>query len=209
MKVLLVHGLGRTPLSMAPLIQPLRQSGHEPELFGYAAFAESYERIVERLHLRFLDFARQGDYGVVAHSLGGLLTRSAVGLGGFQTPKQVIMLGTPNKSPRMARLAWKWLPPFQWFAGSCGRNLANEDWYETLPPPNFPFITIAGTRGWKGSWSPFGGQVNDGLVALDEVALDEMPSESGDLPIQVPSFHTFMMVHPDVQTAIVDSLNQA
>lgn len=209
MQILLVHGLGRTPISMTPLIRPLKKAGHAPELFGYAAFAEPYDRIAERLHRRLADFARQGDYGVVAHSLGGLLTRSALSPGGFPIPKQVIMLGTPNQSPRMARIAWKWLPLFQWFAGSCGRNMAHEDWYATLPTPHFPLTTIAGTKGWQGGWSPFGEAVNDGLVALEEVVLDNSASWTGNQPIQVASFHTFMMSHPEVQKAVVAILNRA
>ena len=201
MKVLLVHGLGRTPLSMAPLAMSLQQVGYVTELFGYAAFAESYDRIVRRLRHRLADLAEMGDYAVVAHSLGGLLTRSALAQEGTALPTQVIMLGTPNQSPRMARLAWKWLFPFRWFARDCGKNLADPTWYATLPDPNFPYQAIAGTKGLSGVWSPFEGKLNDGLVALGEVAISE-----SDRPIQIPTFHTFMMNHPSVRQAVVNIL---
>ena len=204
MNVLLVHGLGRTPLSMAPLARSLQQAGHATELFGYAAFAESYDRIARRLRLRLTNLAGTGDYAVVAHSLGGLLTRSALEGGAIALPKQVIMLGTPNQSPRMARIAWKWLLPFRWFARDCGKNLADRAWYATLPEPNFPYQAIAGTRGLSGIWSPFAGKPNDGLVALEEVVIAQ-----GDRPIQIPTIHTLMMNHPAVKQTVVNLLRNS
>ena len=46
MHLLLIHGLGRTPLSLALLGQHLSQHGHIVRYFGYAAFQESLEQIV-------------------------------------------------------------------------------------------------------------------------------------------------------------------
>ena len=45
MKVLLVHGMGRTPVSMLQLARGLRAAGTEVELFGYVSTVESLERI--------------------------------------------------------------------------------------------------------------------------------------------------------------------
>ncbi|MGK7911035.1 MAG: esterase/lipase family protein [Synechococcus sp.] len=201
MNVLLVHGLGRSPLSMLPLVAPLRAAGHAVEFFGYAAFAESYDRIADRLHKRLVDVSCVGDYAVVGHSLGGLLTRSALAKGELVLPQHVFMLGTPNQSPRMARFAWQWLLPFRWFARDCGRKLANVEWYATLDDPNFAYTAIAGTIGLTADWSPFSGQVNDGLVGVDEVAIS-----ATDCPLEVSSIHTLLMSHAQVQQAIIDTL---
>ncbi len=201
MNVLLVHGLGRSPLSMLPLVAPLKGAGHSVEFFGYAAFAESYDRIADRLHRRFKLLSDAGDYAVVGHSLGGLLTRSALNNGGLALPTHVFMLGTPNQSPLMARLAWQWLLPFRWFAGDCGHKLANVEWYQTLDDPEFAYTEIAGTMGLTGDWSPFAGQVNDGLVGLDEVVIS-----AGDRTREVPVLHTFLMGHPQVHRTILDIL---
>ncbi len=84
MKILLIHGLSRTPLSLLGLEWYLQQTGATTEQFGYIAFAETFERIVERLRVRLQALASKGSYGIVAHSLGGLLTRAALGLGSIE-----------------------------------------------------------------------------------------------------------------------------
>lgn len=200
MNVLLIHGLGRTPLSFMSLEWRLRRLGCRVEHFGYVAFAESYDHIVKRLHQRLSDLASQGGYGIVAHSLGGLLTRSALSLSALPAPHHIVMLGTPNQRPRLATLAWK-LAPFQWFSRECGANLANLDFFAKLPHPPAPYTIIAGTSGPRGSWSPFGHEVNDGIVALSETPITE-----GDRIIQLPVNHTFMMYEPSVHTNVIQAL---
>ena len=201
MKILLVHGLGRTSASLFSLEWRLKRAGWKTQQFGYAAFMESYSRIVERLQTRLEEISSQGPYGIVAHSLGGLLTRSALGGGELALPEHVVMLGTPNRPPRLAALAWK-LAPFRWFAGQCGFNLASPKFFTQLPSLASPYTIIAGTQGLRASWSPFGFEVNDGIVALNET-----PISDGDRPIELPVNHTFMMNDPTVQETVVQSLN--
>ena len=124
MKILLIHGLSRTPLSLLGLEWYLQQKGITTEQFSYLAVTESFDRIVERLSVRFQALSSQGSYGIVAHSLGGLLTRAALGLGSIKLPQHIVMLGTPNQLPRLAPQAWQ-LPPFRWWTGQCGFNLFN------------------------------------------------------------------------------------
>ncbi|MBS1767574.1 MAG: hypothetical protein JST05_09265 [Acidobacteria bacterium] len=68
---ILVHGLGRTPLSMLLLAARLKQRGFSCETFGYFAGASSFEAIARRLESR-LSQQPEG-YTAVGHSLGGLL----------------------------------------------------------------------------------------------------------------------------------------
>ncbi len=200
MNILLIHGLGRTPLSMLGLSDHLNRSGYQTELFGYAAFAESYESIVERLRDRLRKLSAQGPYGLVAHSLGGVLARSALAVTEMVLPRHVVMLGTPNQPPRLAQMAWKLLP-FQWFSGTCGANLASSEFYAQLPHLRTSYTIIAGTSGPRGPWSPFGMEVNDGLVALNETRLSD-----SDRPLEFPGIHGFMMNQPTVQAAVVQVL---
>ena len=202
MKVLLIHGLGRSPLSMLSLSHSLKRSGYQPESFGYAAFAQSYEEIVERLCNRLHALADQGPYGIVAHSLGGVLTRSALAMTEKLLPHHVVMLGTPNQPPRLAKIAWQ-LWPFQWFSGTCGASLASHDFYAGLPHLPVPYTIIAGTSGPQGAFSPFGSEVNDGLVALNETRLSET-----DKPIEFPGIHGFMMNQPTVQATVARLLHK-
>ena len=202
MNILLVHGLGRTIFSMKGLGHYLERQGHTVHYFGYAAFAQSYEQIVVRLRHQLQSMVSHSPtpYAIVAHSLGGLLSRSALADEAIAPPQPLIMLGTPNQSPRAARWAWM-LPPFQWFARDCGHKLVTPSFCEQLPAPHFSYHIIAGTGGWTGMGSPFGTDVNDGLVALNETLIS-----SSDRPSQFPVFHTFMMNDAAVQATIQQQL---
>ena len=200
MKILLIHGLSRTPLSLFGLELHLQQAGWTTEQFSYIAFAETFDRIVERLRVRLQALASQGSYGIVAHSLGGLLTRAALGLGSLEWPQHIVMLGTPNQPPRLAPHAWR-LPPFRWWTGQCGLNLANPDLFASLPKIESNYTIVAGTGGLRGSWSPFGNELNDGIVALNETRLSDR-----DQIVQLPVMHTFMMNDSRVQKTVKQAL---
>jgi hypothetical protein len=87
----------------------------------------------------------------------------------------------------MARLAWRWLPPFRLFTRDCGRLLTSPGAFAALPNLRVPFTKIAGTAGPRGRWSPFGDQANDGLVAVEEARVP------GAEPTLLPVLHTLMM----------------
>jgi hypothetical protein len=203
MQVLLVHGMGRTPLSMLRLGRKLRRAGHTVNLLGYVAAVEPFARIVLRVQERFARTAARGPYVVVAHSLGGLLTRVALeGRSSSLTgPAHLIMLGTPNRPPRQARRYGKLLA-YQWINGECGRLLMQEDFFSRLPPLSIPYTIVAGTRGGPDR-SAFGDEPNDGVVAVSETLV--APS---DTPITVPARHTFMMNDRQVLAAILQVLQR-
>jgi hypothetical protein len=200
LRVLLVHGLGRTPVSCLRLGRALRRSGCEVELFPYAAFAQGYEGILRRLVARLERIAVGGDYGVVGHSLGGLLLREALARMAGPPPRRLVMIGTPNRPPRTARIASRFFP-FRWFARECGAHLASAAFYATLPRPTVPYTLIAGTRGLTATWGPFGSEPNDGLVAVNEARIGEE-----DEVLTFPVAHTFMMNDPEVQRAVCAAL---
>jgi len=188
MTVLLVHGMGRTPLSMWRLARFLRRAGPGTELFAYATAWQRVDQIVGRLQERLTTLARD-EYVVVGHSLGGLLLRAAIaGLPPHvRAPRRIIMLGTPNHSPRLARRferAW-W---YRLMNGDAGNLLASEARLAGVPVPPVPCTIVAGTRGINGRWSPFGNEPNDGLVAVSETQLD-----GADEVITVDARHPFIM----------------
>ena len=196
MKILLIHGLSRTPLSLFGLELYLQKTGWATEQFGYIAFVETFDRIVERLRVRLQKLASQGTYGIVAHSLGGLLTRAALGLGSIEWPQHIVMLGTPNQPPRLASHAWQLLP-FRWWTGQCGFNLTNRDFFASLSRLKSPYTIVAGTGGPRGFWSPFGNELNDGIVAVSETRLSDR-----DQIVQLPVMHTLMMNDSKVQKTV-------
>jgi pimeloyl-ACP methyl ester carboxylesterase len=197
-RVLLVHGLGRTPLSLALLARRLSREGYRPELFGYYAFAESHRRIVARLTRRLRSLATiQQPVSLLGHSLGGLLLRQAAAAVPELSVHSLIMLGTPNQPPLLARRARHWTA-FRLLAQSCGDFLATPEGFAALPPPAYRYLLIAGNAGWRGRWNPFEGAPNDGFVSVEETRIGP-----DDTPVVLPVAHTFMMNSPAVQDAIL------
>jgi hypothetical protein len=206
MRVLLVHGLGRTPLSLARLGRDLRHAGHAAELIGYIAALEPFAAIRTRVRQRLERAARMGEpYAAVGHSLGGLLLRAALTEWpkDLALPRHVVMLGTPTQPPRLAR-RWRRLWPYRIFNGECGQLLARPEFFAALAPVAVPCTVVAGTRGWRGRWSPFGSDLNDGILAVAEARL-----RAGARVVELPVAHTFMMNDRRVRALVREVLTQA
>ena len=199
MRVLLVHGLSRTPLSMLRLASYLRRAGAQPRFFGYVAAMEPFDRIVGRLQQQMEQLA-EAEYAVVGHSMGGLLLRAAVArLGaGVRLPRHLVMVGTPNQSPRIARRVQRWFL-YRMACGDAGKLLVSPTRMAGLPVPSVPLTVIAGTRGPTFRWGLFPGQANDGLVTVSETCL-----AAHEEHIEVPAWHTFIMNHRQVRQIIRD-----
>jgi pimeloyl-ACP methyl ester carboxylesterase len=196
MTILLVHGLGRTPFSFRSLVRRLRRWGYRTETFGYAALAQRYDVIVARLVARLEVLAASGQYAVIGHSLGGLMLRSAIARLSGPPPRHLIMLGTPNRPPRLAhRARMYWI--YRRLTGESGVNLASPAFYAALPVPTVPYTIVAGDGGPLGRWSPFGDEPNDGIVALRETRIRD-----DDPLVVLPVTHTFMMNKAQVQAAV-------
>lgn len=205
MQVLLVHGMGRTALSLYRLARELDSEGHKASLLGYVAAVEPFGRIVSRIHRRLAQLAREGSpYAVVGHSLGGLLVRAALATSPVaHPPSHLIMLGTPNQSPRLARRHQRlWL--YRWINGESGQLLAQAGFFEQLPPLTVPYTIIAGTKSWRARPGVFGGEANDGIVAVSETMV-----AGTDAPIEFPVRHTFMMNDRRVREVIHKILKKA
>ena len=201
MNVLLVHGLGRTSLSLRRLGRTLSKDGHRPAYFAYRPWAESYTGMRDRLAARILTLRGDGlPYALIGHSLGGLLLRDALARTAGPMPELLVLLAAPAAASRAARLAWR-IPPFRWFARDAGRQLA--EWREpaAIPEPSCRCIVIAGTRGPTSGWWPVGGEANDGILAVSEAAI------GGSTRLAtVPATHTFIMNHRDTRAIIRDAL---
>jgi pimeloyl-ACP methyl ester carboxylesterase len=96
MDVVLIHGMGRTPLSMLRLRRRLRRAGHRAILFGYSPTFETLEgasaRLVKRIERR-LGAAR---YALVGHSLGTVIIRTALGRLQDRPPCRVLLPGAAD-----------------------------------------------------------------------------------------------------------------
>ncbi len=200
MDLVLIHGMGRTPLSMLRLRRRLRRAGHHPILFGYSPTFETLQGATTRL-LDLIDRrVDTGRYALIGHSLGTVIIRSALGRLENRMPAACFFLAPPMVACKAARFFSRFRP-YQLATGEMGRLLAVDDFMRRLPMPPTCTRIYAGTGGPRAAWLPFGMEENDGILSLSEATGDY-----GSSVVRVPSLHTFIMNSPMVGDDIVSSL---
>ena len=197
MDLILVHGMGRTPLSMLRLRRRLRRAGHHPILFGYSPTFETLQGATARL-VRLIE--RRVDtthYALVGHSLGTVIIRSALGQLATRAPSACIFLAPPILACKAAQFFSRFWP-YQWLMGEMGQLLAQDAFMQALPMPAMPTRIYAGVAGPRASWLPFGMEANDGILSLSE-ATGRFTSQA----IQVPALHTFILNSAQVRDDMI------
>lgn len=200
MQAILIHGMGRTPLSMLLLAARLRLAGLRPRLFAYSAAFEDWQGCSKRLKDFIGKNARQGEYILVAHSLGTVLMRGVLPMLRHR-PKACFFIAPPATACLAAR---KFAPLrlYRWLTGEMGQLLASQRFMDSLPQSAVPTKIYAGTGGFSGRCSPFGPYPNDGVLALNETLLPGLPV------VTVPAIHTFIMNTKTVAEDIIQSVDQ-
>lgn len=188
MRVLFVHGMGRSPLSGWPMLRCLRRHGLHTSTFGYVVAFEDFASIRNRLAKRIQDMAAFGEYVLIGHSLGGVLLRAALNSLPIDTrlPHHVFLLGSPIRPARMARLLGGNYA-FRLLAGDCGQLLGSEDRMAGIGSIRVATTGIAGVRGVSFKGGPFGDDANDGVVSLSEVSADWITTQ-----VCIPVVHTLL-----------------
>ena len=195
MHAILIHGMGRTPLAMSILAARLRASKLRPHLFGYSVTFERWDACIQRLEQFITKRIKMDEYIMIGHSLGSVLTR-AVLPGLLHQPAACFFLGSPTRVCKAAdnfahyRLA-------KLLMGDIGQRLADNQFMESLPVPGVPAKIYAGTGGPRGRYSPFGEELNDGVLTVKETLLPSVPVQT------VPALHTFIMNSEVVSQDIV------
>ncbi|MEQ1544368.1 hypothetical protein [Methyloglobulus sp.] len=196
MHAIIIHGMGRTPLSMCFLATRLRAAGIKISLFAYTATFEDWGVCTKKL-CAFID-KRVGeeDFIVIAHSLGTVLTRAVLPTT-CRKPAACFFLAPPTQACIAAcRLAPRWW--YRLLAGEMGQLLANQEFMSTLPIPEVPTKIYAGNAGLTGRYSPFKEEPNDGVLMVKETFLPDIPFQV------VPSLHTFIMNNRMIAKDIIE-----
>jgi len=181
----LVHGMGRTPFSMAPLAYRLRRHGFRTASFGYSVTVERFASCLSRLE-HFIE-ARRGEqaYVVVGHSLGGVLLRCVLPKLSH-LPAACFLLAPPSQACFFARLLAPHLP-YRIATGEMGQLLADEKFMQNVPLPQCPTWIYAGIGGPSARFFPIGDEPNDGVLRVSETRLAGVPL------VLVPAMHSFVM----------------
>ena len=189
--VLVLHGLGRTPLAMLRLAQHLEDAGYLVENLGYPSQEHSVEQLAERF-VQPAVTALQGQ-GIsrlhfVGHSMGGILTRMLVQQQRPRNLGRAVMIATPNQGTELVDFLRRyWI--FRKLKGPAGVQLGTGA--DSLPlqlgPVDFEVGVIAGSRSNNWFFSRLMPGADDGKVPVSRTKVEGMSDF-----ITLPYAHTFI-----------------
>lgn len=180
--VVLVHGMGRSPLSMRPLARALEQAGFETSSFGYSSTRHGVDALCAQLaaHVAALQPSAGARVHFVGHSLGNLLIRGALGEAPPAHAGRIVMLAPPNRGAAAAEAFAPW---FGWLLEPLD-ELGPDGAAARLPVPPLEIGIVAGAQ--------------DGKVTVEETHLE---GESDHVTVE--ALHSFLMNRADVQELTV------
>ena len=176
--VVLLHGLGRTSVSMARLAHALARKGYRVVNLSYPSRTRSLEEIATQWLPEKLEQAARRDgetwpgavparLHFVTHSMGGIVVRLWLrDCGAPENLGCVVMLAPPNAgseiSDRLENFA-----PFRWFTGANGRRLTTAP--DALPATlgAWPLARAARSADAQGRVSNFAARGRLGIIAGD------------------------------------------
>jgi pimeloyl-ACP methyl ester carboxylesterase len=202
LQALFVHGMGRSPLSGWPLLRRLKGAGLETQTFGYAVTIHGFSAIAERLSARIEQLARQGDYILIGHSLGGVLIRAALAdlHADVPRPRHLFLLGSPVQPARLARRL-RFNPIFRALTRDCGQLLGSGRRMRGIKVPNVPVTAVTGTRAAPRALGLFGNEPNDGIVSASETFADWIEDR-----VEIPVVQTLLPSSLEAADAILRRL---
>ena len=198
--LVLVHGLGRSPASMAPI-------GKNPSLKGYVVINEGYPSRRQTIEAsaevigRDVEICRTNGaspINFVTHSLGAIVLRRYLADHSVADAGRVVMLAPPNHGSEIAdHLHGRWC--YVRATGPAGQELGTDE--RSLPnrlgAMPLSFGVIAGTRSREPWFARYFRGPNDGKVSVESAKLNGMSDF-----ITVDASHTFMMTSPEVQDQV-------
>lgn len=177
--VVLLHGMGRTALSMAPLEVSLHRAGYRVLNVGYSSQGPSVAAIGAQVHAEVAAVLAEEPaphVHFVGHSLGTVVARWVLTHRPPGVPGRAVLLAPPNQGSHEADRLARWvgwaLPPIRELRTTGGTAA------DLGAPPGVEIAVIAGDR--------------DGKVSVPETCLD------GADHAVVASGHTFIMMRPRV-----------
>jgi pimeloyl-ACP methyl ester carboxylesterase len=171
--VVLIHGILRSSKCMTSVAEAAEESGYETFQFAYPSTQVSIPEAAEYLRRSIESLEGIDELYIVAHSMGGLVTRAY--FAGHPDPriKRVVMMGTPNKGAELADFLYQ-NHFVRAASGPGGRQLvtSEEGLVPLLPVPTCEFGIIAGARGVPAGWNPLIPGDDDGTVTVQSTRLE-------------------------------------
>lgn len=176
--VVLLHGMGRSMLSMKRIEWALVNRGYRVVNVGYPSTLHSVEHLASTYlapALRELDLPAGGRVHFVTHSLGGIVLRQQLATEPVPNLGRVVMLGPPNRGSELAQ-AWKGKLWYRFATGPSGQQVGTGecDLPRALGPAHFEVGIIAGDRSLNPLFSRLIPGPDDGKVSVTSTRLEGM-----------------------------------
>ena len=199
--VVLLHGLARTPRSMARIERDLTQAGYVVVNLAYPSRQAPIEALSEGVFDRIRDSATLRDctrVHFVTHSMGGIVLRDMISKHRIERLGRVVMLGPPNQGSELVDRLVSWRL-FSWINGPAGQQLGTgpDSVPSRLGPVDFELGVIAGDRSinWINSGMIPG--ADDGKVSVERTKVAGMKDH-----LVVHATHPTMLFHRTVISAV-------
>ena len=199
--VVLLHGLARTPRSMARIERELTQAGYVVVNLPYPSRKAPIEALSEGVFDRIRDSVPLRDctrVHFVTHSMGGIVLRDMISKHRIERLGRVVMLGPPNQGSELVDRLGSWRL-FRWINGPAGQQLGTgpDSVPGRLGPVDFELGVIAGDRSinWINSGMIPG--ADDGKVSVERTKVAGMKDH-----LVVHTTHPTMLSHRTVISAV-------
>jgi pimeloyl-ACP methyl ester carboxylesterase len=197
--VVLLHGLGRTALSMKRLEYALAKENYRVVNISYPSTRLPVEGAADNLDALLREQVPDPAVRMhfVTHSLGGIVLRRYLAERRPANLGRVVMLAPPNQGSELAaRLKNNRL--FKLLTGPAGQQLGGAPFLRELGPVDYELGIIAGDRSMNPLFSAWIPGPDDGKVSVASTRLEGMR----DFLI-VHHTHTWMMWREDVFKAVI------
>ncbi|WP_028025425.1 alpha/beta fold hydrolase [Enterovibrio calviensis] len=197
MKIILLHGLYMHSVVMLPLEKRLQRAGHEVLNLGYKTIAPDLKEMFDAID----DFIDGDDAAIVAHSMGGVMTRTYLEHNSAMSHhvKTVVTLGTPHTGSQVA----------EFFRKLGVGDVMFDQATQYLMPDELPrwsssaeLYSLAGDLSIGPATILLHGQPSDGTVLLEETKIEGMTSHE-----IFPLTHTALIFADSVSDRVIEILS--
>lgn len=188
--IVLLHGLGRTSLSMKLLASRLSKQGYNTININYSSRKHKIEYLADYLKKQLQKNCQEKNKKInfVTHSMGGIIVRYFLANNKLKKLNRVIMLAPPNQGSELATIISKNKVARHIMGPALEQLKADpKSFINLIKDPNYEIGIITGKY--------------DKKVSIKEAQLKNMKDF-----LVVPKFHSFIMNSKKVTSAITNFL---